>query len=208
MRAGSISVQVGGTVRRHRRSTAPRREERPQKSTKINEEIRASHVLLIAADGEQLGKVSRDALERARAAELDLVEVASAADPPVCRIADYGKLRYEQERKQKLARRNQTRIAVKEVRLRPKIGDHDYDWKLDQVRQFLDQNAKVKLAVFFRGREREHPDRGRDILDRIAASVDDRASVELRPTMEGRSMFMVLAPKSGRTSVGEGAEGS
>lgn len=160
----------------------------------MNGEIRAPRVLVIAADGGQLGERSlADALRLAAEADLDLVEVAPEAVPPVCRIADYSKLRYELERKQKLARRNQVKVVVKEVRLRPKIGPHDLDWQLAKVRGFLGHGAKVKLLVFFRGREREHPERGRELLERIAEETG--GSVEQRPTLDGRSMVMVLAPR-------------
>ena len=146
-------------MRRHRKGGARFRQDTPPvKRARVNGEIKAQTVLVIDATGEQLGERSLpDALRLAVEAELDLVEVAAAAQPPVCRIVDYGKFRYDAERKEKLARRNQVRVAVKEVRLRPKIGEHDFAWKLDQVRGFLEQNAKVKIAVIFRGRERERP---------------------------------------------------
>ena len=183
-------------MRRHRKGGARFRQDTPPvKRARVNGEIKAQTVLVIDATGEQLGERSLpDALRLAAEAELDLVEVAAAAQPPVCRIVDYGKFRYDAERKEKLARRNQVRVAVKEVRLRPKIGEHDFAWKLDQVRGFLEQNAKVKIAVIFRGRERERPDRGRQLLDRIAAEVAADGAVEQAPTFEGRSMFMVVAP--------------
>ena len=183
-------------MRRHRKGGARFRQDTPPvKRARVNGEIKAQTVLVIDATGEQLGERSLpDALRLAAEAELDLVEVAAAAQPPVCRIVDYGKFRYDAERKEKLARRNQVRIAVKEVRLRPKIGEHDFAWKLDQVRGFLEQNAKVKIAVIFRGRERERPDRGRQLLDRIATEVAADGAVEQAATFEGRSMFMVVAP--------------
>ena len=188
-------------MRRHRKGGARFRQDTPPvKRARVNGEIKAQTVLVIDATGEQLGERSLpDALRLAAEAELDLVEVAAAAQPPVCRIVDYGKFRYDAERKEKLARRNQVRVAVKEVRLRPKIGEHDFAWKLDQVRGFLEQNAKVKIAVIFRGRERERPDRGRQLLDRIAAEVAADGAVEQAATFEGRSMFMVVAPtRAGR----------
>ena len=191
-------------MRRHRKGGARFRQDTPPvKRARVNGEIKAQTVLVIDATGEQLGERSLpDALRLAAEAELDLVEVAAAAQPPVCRIVDYGKFRYDAERKEKLARRNQVRVAVKEVRLRPKIGEHDFAWKLDQVRGFLEQNAKVKIAVIFRGRERERPDRGRQLLDRIAAEVAADGAVEQAATFEGRSMFMVVAPtRAGRRAV-------
>jgi translation initiation factor IF-3 len=164
------------------------------KRVRVNGEIKARTVLVVGAEGDQLGEQPlAEALRIAAEAELDLVEVAPEAEPPVCRIVDYSRYRYELERKQKAARRNQVKIVVKEVRLRPKIGPHDLDWQLAKVRGHLDHGAKVKLLVFFRGREREFPQRGRDLLERIAEETG--ASVEQRPTMDGRSMVMVIAPR-------------
>ena len=188
-------------MRRHRKGGARFRQDTPPvKRARVNGEIKAQTVLVIDATGAQLGELALpEALRIAAEAELDLVEVAAGVRPPVCRIVDYSKFRYDLERKEKLARRNQVRIALKEVRLRPKIGDHDFAWKLDQVRGFLGENAKVKIAVTFRGRERERPERGRQLLDRIAAEVAADGAVEQKPTFEGRSMFMVLAPtRTGR----------
>jgi translation initiation factor IF-3 len=197
-------------MRRHRKGGARFRQDTPPvKRARVNREIKAQTVLVIDATGEQLGeRPLADALRLAAEAELDLVEVAAAAKPPVCRIVDYSKFRYDIERKEKLARRNQVRIAIKEVRLRPKIGEHDFAWKLGQVRGFLDENAKVKIAVLFRGRERERPDRGRQLLERIAAEVAADGVVEQKPTFEGRSMFMVVAPTraGGRAPARAGGE--
>ena len=183
-------------MRRHRKGGARFRQDTPPvKRARVNAEIKAQRVLVIDATGAQLGeRPLSEALAIAAEAELDLVEVAAGTSPPVCRVVDYSKFRYDIERKEKLARRNQVRIALKEVRLRPKIGEHDFAWKLDQVRGFLGQNAKVKIAVVFRGRERERPERGRQLLDRIAAEVAADGAVEQTPTFEGRSMFMVVAP--------------
>ena len=164
------------------------------KRARVNGEIKARTVLVIGADGAQLGEQPlADALRIAVEAELDLVEVAPDASPPVCRVVDYSRYRYDLERKEKVARRNQVKVVVKEVRLRPKIGVHDLDWQLAKVQGFLSHGAKVKLLVSFRGREREHPDRGRALLEQIAEAAG--GSVEQRPTMDGRSMVMVLAPK-------------
>src|SRR6476661_2492469 len=158
-------------MRRHRKGGARFRQDTPPvKRARVNREIKAQTVLVIDATGEQLGERS---------------------------LADA--LRLAAEGEEKLARRNQVRVAVKEVRLRPKIGEHDFAWKLDQVRGFLEQNAKVKIAVTFRGRERERPDRGRQLLDRIATEVAANGAVEQAATFEGRSMFMVVAPtRTGR----------
>ena len=125
---------------------------------------------------------------------LDLVEVASQADPPVARVMDYGKYRYEQEQKAKLARKHQTQINVKEIKLRPKIGIHDYNTKKGHVERFLNQRAKVKVTIMFRGRETTHPERGRDLLMRLAEDVQEIGTVEAQPVLDGRNMTMVLAP--------------
>ena len=150
---------------------------------------------LIDENGEQLGlKTTDEAREYAYSKNLDLVEVAAQADPPVCRVMDYGKYRYEQEQKAKLARKHQTQINVKEIKLRPKIGIHDYDTKRGHVERFLNQRAKVKVTIMFRGREREHPDRGRDLLMRLADDVKEIGVIETQPLLEGRNMTMVLGP--------------
>jgi translation initiation factor IF-3 len=168
----------------------------PRVSAKINDQIVSQSVRLIGAEGEQLGVMSADdAREVAYARDLDLVEVAAAADPPVCRVMDYGKWRYEEERKARAGRRNQVHVSFKEVRLRPKIGEHDYEWKRNRAAEFLRQRSKVKLVVLFRGRERERPDRGRALLERMAEDVKDVGHVEGAAVFEGRSMTMVLAPK-------------
>lgn len=150
---------------------------------------------LIDEKGEQLGvKATDEAREYAYGKNLDLVEVAAQADPPVARVMDYGKYRYEQEQKAKVARRHQTQINVKEIKLRPKIGIHDYDTKKGHVERFLNQRAKVKVTIMFRGREREHPDRGRDLLMRLADDVKEIGAIETQPLLEGRNMTMVLGP--------------
>ena len=151
---------------RGRRSFEPPR--RPEPQTRINDAIRVPRVRLIDEEGEQLGiKTTDEAREYAYGKNLDLVEVAAQADPPVARVMDYGKYRYELEQKAKLARKHQTQINVKEIKLRPKIGIHDYETKKGHVERFLNQRAKVKVTIMFRGREREHPDRGRDLLMRL-----------------------------------------
>jgi len=152
-------------------------------------------VRLVDEEGQQLGiKKTDEAREYAYSKNLDLVEVAAQADPPVARVMDYGKYRYEQEQKAKLARKHQTQIQVKEIKLRPKIGIHDYDTKKGHVERFLNQRAKVKVTIMFRGREREHPDRGRDLLMRLAGEVKEIGLIEMQPLLEGRNMTMVLAP--------------
>jgi translation initiation factor IF-3 len=152
-------------------------------------------VRLIDEKGEQMGvKTSDEAREYAYSKGLDLVEVAAQADPPVARVMDYGKYRYELEQKAKAARKNQTQIHVKEIKLRPKIGIHDYETKKGHVVRFLHQRAKVKVTIMFRGREREHPDRGRDLLMRLAEEIKEIGTIETQPLLEGRNMTMVLAP--------------
>ncbi|WP_124728652.1 translation initiation factor IF-3 [Staphylospora marina] len=162
----------------------------------INEQIRAREVRLIGPDGSQLGiKPLREALQMARDANLDLVNVAPHAKPPVCRIMDYGKFRYEQSKKEKEARRNQKVVQIKEIRLSPSIEENDIQTKLRNVRKFLEKGDKVKLSIRFRGREITHQDIGRRILERIAADVKELSEVERQPKLEGRQMIMILTPK-------------
>jgi translation initiation factor IF-3 len=157
--------------------------------------IRAPKVRLIGENGEQLGiKDSDEAREYAWGKNLDLVEVAAQADPPVAKVMDYGKYRYEQEQKAKLARKHQVSINVKEIKLRPKIGIHDYNTKKNHVARFLNQRAKVKVTIMFRGRETAHPERGRDLLMRLAEDVKELGQVESPPLLDGRNMVMMLGP--------------
>ena len=150
---------------------------------------------LIGEDGSQLGiKTKDEALGIARDNDLDLVVVAAQADPPVARIMDYGKYRYEQEQKAKLARKHQSQVNVKEIKLRPKIGIHDYNTKKGHVERFLNQRAKVKVTIMFRGRETTHPERGRDLLMRLAEDVQEIGQVEQQPLLDGRNMTMLLGP--------------
>jgi translation initiation factor IF-3 len=164
-------------------------------TTRINENIRVANVRLIDDDGGQLGIKSTDeAREYAYAKNLDLVEVAAQADPPVAKIMDYGKYKYEQEQKAKQARKHQSQIHVKEIKLRPKIGVHDYNTKKGHVERFLNQRAKVKVTIMFRGRETTHPERGRDLLLRLADDVKEIGAIESQPLLDGRNMVMVLGP--------------
>ena len=182
-------------MRPRRRSGGFEAPRRPEPQTRINDAIRVPRVRLIGEDGEQLGiKQTDEAREYAYSRNLDLVEVAAQADPPVARVMDYGKYRYELEQKAKLARKHQTQINVKEIKLRPKIGIHDYETKKGHVERFLNQRAKVKITIMFRGREREHPDRGRDLLMRLAEDVKEIGLIETQPLLEGRNMTMVLGP--------------
>jgi translation initiation factor IF-3 len=168
---------------------------RPQPQDRINEAIRVPRVRLVDEDGTQIGIKSTDeALEYAYGKNLDLVEVAANADPPVARVMDYGKYRYEQEQKAKLARKHQLQINVKEIKLRPKIGIHDYETKRGHVMRFLNQRAKVKVTIMFRGRETLHPERGRDLLMRLAEDVKDIGLIESPPLLDGRNMVMLLGP--------------
>jgi translation initiation factor IF-3 len=152
-------------------------------------------VLLIGADGEQLGvKPLPDALRIARENELDLVEVAPNANPPVCRIMDHGRWKYEQDQRHKESRKKATNVVIKEMKFRPKIDGHDYTTKMKHVLRFLGEGNKVKLTIMFRGREMAHPEQGRRILERIAEDVSDIAIVESAPRQDGRNMTMVLHP--------------
>jgi translation initiation factor IF-3 len=152
-------------------------------------------VRLVDEDGTQIGiKTTDEAREYAYGKGLDLVEVAAQADPPVARVMDYGKYRYEQEQKAKLARRHQQQINVKEIKLRPKIGIHDYETKKGHVVRFLNQRAKVKVTIMFRGRENLHPERGRDLLMRLADEVKEVGLIESPPLLDGRNMVMLLGP--------------
>jgi len=163
--------------------------------TRINEAIRVPQVRLIDSDGEQIGIKSRDeALEYAWAQNLDLVEVAPEARPPVCRVMDYSKYKYEQEQKAKLARKHQSTITIKEIKLRPKVGQHDYETKKGHVARFLQNRDKVKVTIMFRGRETTHPERGRNLLLRLATDLKDIGVIESEPLQDGRNMVMMLAP--------------
>ena len=163
--------------------------------TRINEAIRVPQVRLIGADGEQIGVKDRDdALEFAWNQNLDLVEVAADARPPVCRVMDYSKYKYEQEQKAKLARKHQNVIVIKEIKLRPKVGVHDYETKKGHVVRFLKNYDKVKVTIMFRGREMTHPEKGRELLLRLAADLKEIAVIESEPLQDGRNMVMMLAP--------------
>ena len=176
----------------------PRRFDRqpPERdTTRINERIRVPEVRLIDEDGQQVGVMrTQDALRRAQDKDLDLVEVAADAKPPVVRILDYSKYKYEQAQKAKSARKHQQQINVREIKFRPKIAQHDYDTKKGHVVRFLKARDKVKVTIMFRGREMAHPERGEMILNRLAEDLQDLAIVEQRPQQDGRNMTMMLAP--------------
>ncbi|WP_374020810.1 translation initiation factor IF-3 [Paenibacillus thiaminolyticus] len=163
----------------------------------VNEEIRAKEVRLVGPEGEQIGiKPYREALQMAYDANMDLVNVAPQAKPPVCRIMDYGKFRYEQQKKEKEARKNQKTVDIKEVWFRANIDEHDFQTKLRNVLKFLREGDKVKCSVRFRGREIAHAAIGKKVLDRVLVEANELCVVERVPKLEGRSMIMILAPKS------------
>jgi translation initiation factor IF-3 len=165
------------------------------RDVRLNQEIRAREIRLIDEAGKQLGIYPlREAQQIAEERGVDLVEVAPNANPPVCRLMDYGKFLYERTKKEREARRSQKLTEVKEVRLRPKIGEHDVGFKVRRMRQFLGSGAKVKVRVRFRGREITHPEVARELLERIAGALSDLAVVEQAPQMEGNTMLMLLAP--------------
>ncbi|GBD10666.1 Translation initiation factor IF-3 [bacterium HR23] len=162
---------------------------------RINEQIRVREVRVISDTGEQLGIMpTRQALELARERGLDLVEVAPQAVPPVCRLMDYGKFRYQQAKREREARKAQKEIEISEIRLRPRIAEHDLQAKLRRIREFLDDGDKVKLTVMFRGRELGRPEQGLNLLKNIVEQVKDLAKIETPPALEGRFLTLVLAP--------------
>lgn len=163
---------------------------------RINEQIKVPEIRLIGADGAQVGVMPvKEALAMAAEANLDLVEVAPQANPPVCRIMDYGKYKYQQSKKQQEARRRQTIIQVKEIKVRPKIEEHDMAFKMKNARRFLGEGDKVKISVIFRGREIAHTDRGFRLLAQISETLGDIATVEQHPKLEGRNLSMIVTPK-------------
>jgi translation initiation factor IF-3 len=152
---------------------------------------------LIDAEGEQVGIVkTSEALAIAQEQGTDLVEVAPNANPPVCRLMDYGKFLYEAQKRERDARKSQTKVEIKEIRLRPKTGEHDINYKLRDARRFLQRGAKVKVRIRFRGREVTHPEVAAELMERIAQELSDVAEVEKRPSMEGMTMLMILSPTS------------
>lgn len=161
-----------------------------------NDMIRAKEVRVIGAEGDQLGILPRnEAVAMAREAGMDLVEVAATTDPPVCRIMDYGKFKYEQQKKKAEAKKRQSVVQIKEIKVRPKTDDHDYDTKIRHIRRFLEDGDRCKVTVFFRGREIVHKDRGLVILDRMVQDLADVAKLEQEPRAEGRTLQMLLVPK-------------
>jgi len=174
------------------------RQEMPSSSDgpRINEMINSRSVRCIDPDGEQLGILSIDeAMNKAEELGLDLVELQPNADPPVCKILDYGKHKYQAQKRANEARKKQKIIEVKEIKLRPNIDQHDYQVKMKAVRKFIDGGDKVKITLRFRGREMAHVELGTDLLSRVQGDIDDFAKIESMPKMEGRQMTMILAPK-------------
>ncbi len=163
---------------------------------RLNEEIRVKEVRLISESGEQLGIVSiREAMDLAQEKELDLVEVAPSAKPPVCRLMDYGKYRFEQSKREKEARKKQRIISIKEVKMRPNIEEHDFQVKAKNARKFLSGGDKVKLTIMFRGREITHPDIGERLSLKLTEQLSDISTIEKMPKVEGRNMVTILVPK-------------
>ncbi len=163
----------------------------------MNEDIKASEVRVVDAEGEMRGVVSlAEALELAEEAGLDLVEVSPNADPPVCKVLDYGKYKYEQQKKANEARKKQKTVDLKEVKMSPRIEKNDYDVKMRNARRFLEDGNKVKISMRFRGREMAHQDIGRDLYVKMREELEEISNVELAPKMEGRQMIMILGPKT------------
>ena len=166
---------------------------------RINEEIRAREVRVVADEGEQLGIMSgRDALNLALERHMDLVEIAPNAKPPVCRIMDYGKYRYEQQKREKEARKKQKTFDIKEVKLRPGIEDHDFDVKFKNAVRFLEDGDKVKVTIMFRGRELSHPELGEVLLTKMAKQLEDLAVIERAAKLEGKNMIMIVSQKANK----------
>lgn len=178
-----------------------------KETLKINEEIRAREVRVTSVTGEQLGiMATRDALRLAIEQQLDLVEVAPMGKPPVCRIMDFGKYRYEQQKRDKEAKKKQKVVTVKEVKLRPNIEQHDFEVKLKNALRFIEDGDKVKVTIMFRGRELSHPELGRVILLKMAAELKDLVTVERDPKLEGKNMIMILSPKANTKGGNSNAE--
>jgi translation initiation factor IF-3 len=190
----------------------PRRFDRrpPERdTTRINDRIRVPEVRLVDENGEQVGVVPvEQALARAQENDLDLVEIAPTAKPPVCRILDYSKYKYEQEQRKKAARKHQQQVTIREMKLRPKIATHDYETKKGHILRFLRQNDKVKVTIMFRGREQAHPERGEVLLRKLAAELGELSTIEQQPNQEGRNMTMMLAPLKGAVNSPRPQQGS
>jgi len=174
----------------------PRQGAVDKKATRINRNIRSPEVRVIGADGEQVGVMtSEDAIRLAEESDLDLVEIQPNAEPPVCRVMDYGKYRYEVSKKKQESKKKQTRVSVKEVKFRPGTDIGDYDVKLRNLQRFLNEGNKTKVTLRFRGREMAHKELGLEMLNRVREDLDELATVEQEPKLEGRQMVMVMAPR-------------
>ena len=172
-----------------------------ENAPRVNHEITSPNVLLVDENGVKVGVTNtNEAIRMAMEQSLDLVEVAPMAQPPVCRIMDYGKYRYQVQKKEKDARKKQKVQELKEIKMRPKIDDHDFDFKTKAVRQFLEKGHRVKVSVFFRGREMSFQERGEDVLNRVIAECEDVGKCEAKPIMEGRYMRILLTPQTGSSS--------
>jgi translation initiation factor IF-3 len=192
-RAATITLRPGGE-----NIAVIRRPQRPNRfdKTKVNKNIRAKEVRVIDPEGKQIGIIpTKEALSAAAEYGLDLVEVSPNANPPVCKIMDYGRYRYEQTKKKQEAKKKQTTFQVKEIKIRPKTGEHDLQVKLNHIKKFIEKKDKVKVSVLFRGREITLSQRGRELLDQIAEETDEIAAVEQSPKFDGRTLVMILSPK-------------
>lgn len=194
MRCGPIFISI--TARRW--SVISNANVYKEDEPRVNSEIKASEVLLIDDQGNKLGVVSTaEALKLSEERDLDLVEVAPQASPPVCRILDYGKYRFQQQKRDKDARKKQKNQTVKEMKMRPKIDQHDYDFKVRAIKSFLEDGHRVKVSIFFRGREMAFLDRGREVLNRVMGDISPLGKVETEPRMEGAYMRMMVSPSAG-----------
>lgn len=168
-----------------------------QEGPRVNEQIRSPKIRLIDENGDMVGVITpREGIERARMVGLDLVEISPGAEPPVCKLLDYGKYKYDAQKKKAAAKKNQKVIEIKEVKLRPGIGEHDYQVKLKSIHRFIEEGDRVKITMRFRGREITHQELGMKVLDRICADVQETAKVEQTPRLEGKQILMLLAPKA------------
>lgn len=192
MRHQSIHGKRTDTIARRPHNAPPTRDTGPR----VNDRIRAPEIRLIGAEGENLGvQPPRRAMELAEQAGLDLVEISPNANPPVCKIMDFGKFKYEQQKKANEARKRQKIVELKEIKMRPGIDDHDYQTKMRNANKFLENEDKVKFTIRFRGREMAHQDLGRRVLERVQEELGDAVKLEAHPKMEGRQMVMIVAPK-------------
>jgi translation initiation factor IF-3 len=190
-----------GALRHGRQGTSPeesglnQRDQRTNRDARTNRRIKAREVRVIGASGEQLGVLTIDqALQKAQEEGMDLVEVSPLAKPPVCKIMDYGKFKYLEKKKQNEAKKNQVVVLLKEIKFRPRTEEHDYNVKIKKVREFLEDSNKARITVMFRGREMSHRELGQKVLQEIIEDLKDVAVIEAAPRMEGRQMFMILAP--------------